>query len=131
MTNLHQVIQLRPAAYSTFTSGCPIDRRSSAHLDVIFQYDATSLRNLQPVSFFVFRVTKSVATNHCIVVDYNSLPNLGSFTYRNARVNHRVFADTDIVVYRHVRKDADPIGDMNILANHNTSPDLDMLCNDC
>src|ERR1041385_1008646 len=104
MADLHQVIQLRAPAYSTFASGCTIDRRPAAHLDVIFQYDATSLWNLQPVSLFVFRVTKSVATNHRVVVDHNSLTNLGSLTYCDARVDHRVSADRDIVIDRHVRK---------------------------
>src|ERR1043165_3505370 len=131
MADLHQVIQLRAPAYSTFASGCTIDRRPGAHLDVIFQYDATSLWNLQPVSLFVFRVTKSVTTNHRVVVDHNSLINLGSFTYRDARVDQAIFADRDIVVDAHVRKRADPIGDMNSLTNDNTSPDLDMFCNHC
>src|SRR5215470_5476689 len=104
MADLHQVIQLRAAAYSTFTSGCTIDSRSGANFDIIFQYDTTGLWNLQPVSLFIFRITESVATNHRVVIDHNSLTNLGSFTYRYARVDHAIFADRDIVIDRHVRK---------------------------
>ena len=123
MTNLHEIIELRAAPDTTFSYRCTIDRRRGADFDVVFDYDSSSLRNLQPALLLVLCVAKAVATDNGVIVNYDSFPDDCAFTNRNAGMYNRASSDRDVVVDRDVRINANVVADERVSTDHHTRAD--------
>src|ERR1700732_4872076 len=98
MANLKQVVELGAPLDARLARGSLIDRRAGANLNIIFDHDASGLRDLQPTPLFIFSKAKTVAANHRIVVNDDAPAQHRVFANGHARMYFRIVADADGVV---------------------------------
>jgi hypothetical protein len=131
VTNLYKIIHFRSTSNSTFTNRRSIDCCACPNLDIVIKNYASCLWDFEPMSLLIFRVSETVATDHGVVVNNDSLTNHGSFPNRNSGVNHRISSDANILINRHVWMDANTICDGHIATNNNARSDGDIACYMC
>src|SRR5688572_860209 len=125
MSDLDQVVDLRTASDATLAYRRAIDRRGGADLDVVVNHHASRLRNLEPSSLLVFRITEAVATDDGVVVNDHPLADYGPFAHGDAGVDHRSAADRHVVVDRDVRMNRDARSNLYITADYTVGADCD------
>jgi len=131
MSDLYEVVDLSAAFDARFADRGAIDGRVCADLDIVFEHDATGLRNLEPGFFSSLCVTKTIAADRRVVVNYATRADLAILTHRNAAVNRRVLADRHAVIDRDVRHDANAISNYAIRADHDVCVYLARFSDSC
>src|SRR6185295_15373152 len=91
--------------------------------DVVFNHDSACLRNLEPTFLFVLGVTKTVTTDHGVVVNDHSLADDCSFPHSDAGVNYRSFSYSHVVVDRDVGVDRYFGADLYVATDHRVCAD--------
>src|SRR5262249_39873077 len=105
MSNLNQIIEFRAALDSGLAGRSSINSSAGADLDVVFDNDTTDLRDLQPMLFFIFGKSKSIAADHRVIVNDHALADNRVFANRHSRMNFAIVIDRHVFINRHVRMD--------------------------
>ena len=98
VTYLHVVINFDAALDPRFTDRSAINRSACANLDIVFDDDATGLRNLEPAFVFGFRKAKTIRADDDVIVNDDALPDLRVRPHCDAGMNDRMCADVNVIV---------------------------------
>src|SRR5205823_6548780 len=88
-----------------------------ADLDIVFNYDAANLRNLQPALLLVSRKSESVAADDRIVVNDDPLADDCVFAHRYPGMDFGVVSDCHVVVDRNIGVKAHARSQLDVLSN--------------
>src|SRR5439155_890204 len=122
VTDLHEVVDLGPAADDRLPQGGTVDGRVGADLDVVLDHHGADLRDL-PVRFAVEGVAEAVGADHRARVDHDALAEPHPGADGHARVHDRRLADLGARPDERQRTDPDVGPDDGARLDHGERPD--------
>src|SRR4249919_1745011 len=120
---LHQVVDLGSLADYRVTNCATVNRRAGAYLDIVLNYHATNLRNLE-VPLAAHHVAEAVLTDFATGVDDDSIADQGIAQTRSG-------SDRTVASYPHIgandgiRSDHSAAADFGAWSDHGTGFDAD------
>jgi hypothetical protein len=79
MSDLHQVVDFRPATDSGFTDGAAVDGGIGADLDIVFKHHDAGLHDLVVRTVILFRVAVAIRSDLHAVLKNDAVSDLTEF----------------------------------------------------
>ena len=124
MSDLNQVVDLRPAGYTRLAYAGSIDAGVSLYFDIVCQNGRAGLHDLLPALVLIFGKAETVRANNDSVLQYHPVADAAVFSYDDMRVGEKLIANFGSAIHHHVWQEHGVVANLYVGIDHDIRTDV-------